>query len=977
MKTLTCLMFALLTVCISCAVYAEEGLVLHYTFDEASGSVARDLSGKGNNGKIHGAKYVKMHEGYALEFDGVDDYVDAGTDASVAAITGDLTIEAWARKMRAGGDTSLVSTHYGNNDLTRPYDLLIFASDGDQPQFRMGNGSKQFNAASTKRLNISEWYHVVGVIKGHGLAIYVNGTRTGRATFSGTRQTGRRLTIGSSGLGKGRNFTGIIDEVKICSRALTEPEIIASFKSGGRKIRGWDADAVSQSAFGKVDTTPPALNLAMPPPDSTVTGTPTISAKFADAGSGIDVSSANILLDGKDVTSRAKVTSDGFTLRPKEPLAKGIHRVEVRVSDKAGNRGNRLAWCFGVDVPVSVVARFDNDKGLFLVNGEPFFPVGIYNVDTRPWRRGKPYLAQAAAAGINYQLVEETTGPELLDTMLGHGMKAMKQVHYATKALAEGDGSLMEKTLTTKDHPAILGWWSEYPNPTDEWIKNLTRTYQVLKANDPLHPVIYMISWPHAYKKCGAASDAYYVYYYPILNPTNKEDAVVSSYHRAIGPAFAAAAAEGKRKQVWFISQAFDYRLYPREGETVITPPTGFRPNPTELRAMNYQALTTGVKGLLFYASGSYDAETKEYNTLVCYPEPWNEVLKIAAELRYLAPALASGKPVKTARLEPDNPQIHYREFRHGDVHTLIAVNVADKPILARWLFARPVQPLVLFEDRALSEKVSEMTDTFKPLDVHVYQWKLTASEFAGLGVAVGIEKPNSTPKLKPLGKRARFDGASLAARAGVPPQVDGLLNDKCWEKAEAITDFVVYQADNELDPVQTQARIAFTRDALYVGIRCEEPSMGGLLQLCKKHDGAVWGDDSVELWFDTKNDRTSAYHLIINPLGTVYDEKLWDEEVADPKARAGAKKRVRRDDMKWNSGCLVKVHKGKDSWTIEARIPAKSMGIDAIASGNEWGFNIGRTRRSGFVCQMSSWTGVFTSPFAKFGTLRFAASTE
>ena len=78
----------------------EEGpatagkLVAHYTFDEGSGSVAHDVSGNDNHGKIDGAKFVKHEDGYALRFDGVDDHVDCG-NPEILNIHDVISIEAW------------------------------------------------------------------------------------------------------------------------------------------------------------------------------------------------------------------------------------------------------------------------------------------------------------------------------------------------------------------------------------------------------------------------------------------------------------------------------------------------------------------------------------------------------------------------------------------------------------------------------------------------------------------------------------------------------------------------------------------------------------------------------------------------------------------------------------------------------------------------------------------------------------------
>ena len=115
------------------------------------------------------------------------------------------------------------------------------------------------------------------------------------------------------------------------------------------------------SRFISSDTTPPVANGAMPPPDSTTTATGEIGARFADVGSGIKVASAKILLDGRDVSREARITAQGFKFRPARPLDKGIHRVEVFVSDEAGNPSNRLVWRFAVGEVVPVRASFEKD----------------------------------------------------------------------------------------------------------------------------------------------------------------------------------------------------------------------------------------------------------------------------------------------------------------------------------------------------------------------------------------------------------------------------------------------------------------------------------------------------------------------------------------------------------------------------------------------------------------------------------------
>ena len=75
----------------------EAGLLLHYTFDEGKGALARDSSPHKNHGAIKGgAEFVKQVDGYALRFDGKNDLVDGGI-APGLAIDEAGTIEFWFR----------------------------------------------------------------------------------------------------------------------------------------------------------------------------------------------------------------------------------------------------------------------------------------------------------------------------------------------------------------------------------------------------------------------------------------------------------------------------------------------------------------------------------------------------------------------------------------------------------------------------------------------------------------------------------------------------------------------------------------------------------------------------------------------------------------------------------------------------------------------------------------------------------------
>ena len=97
MRTVISVVVMVLTSTLTSLLFGEEsGLVARWDFDDGSGVHIKDSSGLGNQGTIHGAKRVAVGNGYALRFDGVDDYVDCGNGESLNLL-GPLTLEAWVK----------------------------------------------------------------------------------------------------------------------------------------------------------------------------------------------------------------------------------------------------------------------------------------------------------------------------------------------------------------------------------------------------------------------------------------------------------------------------------------------------------------------------------------------------------------------------------------------------------------------------------------------------------------------------------------------------------------------------------------------------------------------------------------------------------------------------------------------------------------------------------------------------------------
>jgi hypothetical protein len=70
-----------------------------------------------------------------------------------------------------------------------------------------------------------------------------------------------------------------------------------------------------------------------------------IRARLDDAGTGVDVRSVRLVVDGLDVTRDARITEDEIAYR--ERLGRGEHHAMLVVRDRSGNV-NRTAWSFRV-----------------------------------------------------------------------------------------------------------------------------------------------------------------------------------------------------------------------------------------------------------------------------------------------------------------------------------------------------------------------------------------------------------------------------------------------------------------------------------------------------------------------------------------------------------------------------------------------------------------------------------------------------
>jgi len=211
----------IISVGVASAVDLERGLVAYYSFDDCS---AKDLSGNGNDGIIYGAKCVDGKFGRALSFDGVNDYVEVPHDESLDITT--WSIMAWIYP-QSGADEVIYRAPLGHLTYQMQYHD---SSQNVDIWFEDSSDADYYVYSTTSSVPLTTWSFVVGTYDGKSLKVYINSVLDNSKSVSVTPNTG----IQPLWIGKGDNgyFHGIIDEVCIYNRALSEEEIRALYEQG-------------------------------------------------------------------------------------------------------------------------------------------------------------------------------------------------------------------------------------------------------------------------------------------------------------------------------------------------------------------------------------------------------------------------------------------------------------------------------------------------------------------------------------------------------------------------------------------------------------------------------------------------------------------------------------------------------------------------------------------------------------------------
>jgi hypothetical protein len=368
---------------------------------------------------------------------------------------------------------------------------------------------------------------------------------------------------------------------------------------------------------------------------------------------------------------------------------------------------------------------------MLVIDGKRTFIIGSYD---HP-KTGKPFK-ELAENGYNYTKVKAEEAE--LDSAHVHQLMAWIVTGSIRSETRSADEERIAQLVNRfKNHTSLLCWEME-DEPAFTWnsaephIKpeSLIETYQLIKQEDPYHPVITnhgpvnLVSTLAAYNPSSdiVACDVYPVIPHGIkpsyaLFPDGLQGDLLNSYISQVGE-YADKMKEvvNGSKPVFMVLQAFAWEMLKKEEER--DPAMIKYPSYEESRFMAFNAIVHGATGLLYWGS-NYTPQPSAF----------------ISDLNKVTRALAGMQEILAADNVELNMVKKYHEMGYSidtgieiltkkfNKYYLITVNSDKNPVkvslagLDKYKNAK-----VIGEDRSITIKEGELTDHYKPFDVHIYE---------------------------------------------------------------------------------------------------------------------------------------------------------------------------------------------------------------------------------------------------------------
>ena len=249
-------LFILLTLLMFTATFAnaadeaDASLILYFSFDEIEGDTVPDYSQYENDGTIAGApEAVAGKFGNALKLNGESDWVEV-PHADILSVEEAVTVMAWINAERHMGPNS----QRWQGILAKGNGPRSYSFYTESPSECLHLSAGGSGSVCTGKIALNEWQHVAAHVEDGVHRYWLNGENVGefpeKNPLPGLADTDSVL-VGKTHEGQ-REFLGLIDEVRIWNRALSEDEIRAEMDTGHVGLTPVDAREKLATTWGSL-----------------------------------------------------------------------------------------------------------------------------------------------------------------------------------------------------------------------------------------------------------------------------------------------------------------------------------------------------------------------------------------------------------------------------------------------------------------------------------------------------------------------------------------------------------------------------------------------------------------------------------------------------------------------------------------------------------------------------------------------------
>ena len=317
-----------------------------------------------------------------------------------------------------------------------------------------------------------------------------------------------------------------------------------------------------------------------------------------------------------------------------------------------------------------------DEFGRTIVDGQPFFPLGMYWSNVNDQKKLDVY----AQGPFNCLMPYGAPDQDGLDRCHAKGLKVIYSVkdvfsgtRWAPKGIeteADEVAFVEDRVAKYKNHPAVLAWYLNDELPLS-MLPRLVARRDLVERLDPGHPgwvVLYQYNQIADYMP---SFDVVGTDPYPIPRPAS----MAATWTRATRQGTMGL------KPLWQVPQAFNWAAYRKTPEEKAK---SRAPTPAELRSMAWQCIACGANGLVFY---SYFDLYKEPNGEP-FARRWAEVCAVAQEVKDQIPVLLATGPAPSVSGVPR--ELAVRTWGKDGAAYVLVVNTTDEPRTAALELSKP-----------------------------------------------------------------------------------------------------------------------------------------------------------------------------------------------------------------------------------------------------------------------------------------------